>query len=134
VRHPHTFQTKIPLVTFGDTLLIGILLCLSVLSFFIHPGGRFQGVYGIIESEGHSIRRLKLSKDQEVSIRGPLGETIVEVHLGCIRVKESPCPHQLCVQMGCQRRDGACIACIPNKVVVRVEGGTQRKALDGVTR
>ena len=134
MRPLHTCHTKIPIVTLGDTLLVGILLCMSVLSFFIHPGRRFQGVYGIIEAQGHVIRQVKLTEDQEVSVQGPLGETVLEVHQGCIRVKESPCPHKLCIQMGCKERDGDCIACIPNRVVVRVEGGTKRNTVDGITR
>lgn len=113
---------------------MGILLITGFLSLFLYSGGQSQGAYGVIESQGNAGRRLDLSSDQEVSVSGPLGETVVEVKDGRIRVKRSPCPHQVCVKMGFKGTDGDVVACVPNRVVVRVTGDKDTNSIDGVTR
>jgi hypothetical protein len=125
---------KIHILTLGDKILIGALLILGLVCLFVFPAKRAPGAYGFIESEGNSVRRVDLSSDQEISVSGPLGATIVEVKDGQIRVKQSPCPHQFCAKMGFKEKDGDVIACIPNRVVVRVEGSQKAKTINGVTR
>ncbi|UCE17399.1 MAG: NusG domain II-containing protein [Gemmatimonadota bacterium] len=113
---------------------MGALLIFGLVCLFVFPGKRSVGTYGLIESGGNMIRRVDLSLDQEVSVFGPLGATVVEVKNGQIRVKQSPCPHQFCVNMGFKEKDGDVIACIPNRVVVHVEGSQKAGTVNGVTR
>lgn len=122
------------MLTLGDKFLIGTLLVCALLSLFVLPGGRPRGAFAVVESADGSIRRLDLSTDQKVPVPGPLGETVVEVRDGRIRVRSSPCPHKICVQMGFRDRDGDVIACVPNRVVVHVVGMERGDRVDGVTR
>ena len=122
------------ILTLGDKLLItGIVSC-ALLGLFILPVLRSQGTQAIVEAEDGSGLILHLSEDGRWQVHGPLGETIIEVRDGCIRVEDSPCPHKLCVQMGCRNRRGDIIACIPNKVIIHVQGGGAGQAVDGITR
>ena len=130
----NSLHEKIHILTLGDKLLIGALLGLGFLASFVYPGMRPQGTYGIVESGGDVVHRLDLASDQQVAVYGPLGKTVIEVKDGRIRVKESPCPHNVCVHMGFKRNDGDVIACIPNRVVVYIEGSKGPEAIDGVTR
>lgn len=62
--------------------------------------------------------------DREIEVEGPLGVTIVHIHEGGVSIESSPCPNQTCVAAGSVDRSGQWIACLPNQVFVRVEGGS----------
>jgi hypothetical protein len=65
-----------------------------------------------------------LNVDRRESIKGPLGETIVIIKGGSAFVEDSPCPDKLCVHMPAVSRPGQWIACLPNRVFVRVRGSS----------
>jgi hypothetical protein len=76
----------------------------------------------LVEGEG---RRWEFPLDAAETIRvaGPLGDTVVELRGSRARVISSPCANQICTAAGGIRRHGQWIACLPNKVMVRVEAG-----------
>jgi hypothetical protein len=82
--------------------------------------------------DGQQTYRLDLSMDGHRAINGPLGDTTIEVRDGRIRVIGSPCPHKLCIRMGWAGRAGDLIVCVPNRVVIRVEGEGEED-VDAVT-
>ncbi|NLJ45770.1 MAG: NusG domain II-containing protein [Treponema sp.] len=65
-----------------------------------------------------------LDADREIGIRGPLGTTTVHIHDGGVAIESSPCPNQTCVAAGFINQPGQWVACLPNQVFVRVEGGS----------
>jgi hypothetical protein len=71
-----------------------------------------------------------LDKDIDLSFDGPLGKTEVEIRDGGARVLHSPCPNQTCVASGSISRPGQWIACLPNKIFVRIEGSGQEEGVD----
>jgi hypothetical protein len=86
----------------------------------------------VVVCGGETAIRIPLDRDQPaVRVRGPLGETVVEVRDGAARVVESPCRDKVCVKMGVVRDPGDWAACLPNRVVVRVDAPA---AIDAVTR
>lgn len=95
--------------------------------------GRAAGASALIEVAGEPKREVALSADGTFSVRGPIGETVLEVSQGGIRVLSSPCPRKTCVRTGPVSRPGEMIVCVPNEVVVVVAGGGERE-IDAVTR
>ncbi len=78
---------------------------------------------------------LPLAEDRRLVVDGRLGPVVVEVEAGGIRIEESGCPHHLCVAMGVKRRAGEMVACVPNGVVIRLEGNVEDPDVpDAVTR
>lgn len=88
----------------------------------------------------------------EVTITGPCGETVVPIGTdavyeidgargtvtvtiedGSAAVTESDCPDHVCVRTGAVRAPGSVIACVPNRVIVRV-GGDDTDGLDARVR
>lgn len=63
-----------------------------------------------------------LNQERQLDVHGPLGDTRVEIHGGKVRVLDSPCPRKICISMGVAYRSGDLLACVPNRVVVRIEG------------
>jgi hypothetical protein len=114
-----------PLLTRGDKILIAALLLVSLASLFFIDRLIPRGSVAVVAVDGQERLRLTLSQDGRREVAGPLGETIVEVRDGRARVVESPCPHRICVRTGWAARSGDMIVCVPNRVVVRVEGARE---------
>jgi hypothetical protein len=117
-------------LTGGDKFLIVALLALSLGSIAVVGRLVEKGSVALVEVDGKEICRLDLAIEGHRVVQGPLGGTVVQVRDGRIRVTESACPHKLCVRMGWAKRAGDLIVCVPNRVVVRVEG---EGAVDAVT-
>ena len=74
------------------------------------------------------------SPQRELRVGGPLGESVLHLGPEGVRFLSSPCPLQLCVRSGRVVRPGALVACLPNRVAVRVLGGVPRETVDAVGR
>ena len=74
-----------------------------------------------------------LDTDREIEVEGPIGTTHVHIHDGKAAVVDSPCPNKLCVQAGELSDSGDWSACMPNKVFVQIEGGSEDNAIDATT-
>lgn len=75
-----------------------------------------------------------LSEPVVVEVAGRLGVTRVAVGDGMARVVSSPCANRLCIRMGAARRPGDVIVCVPNGVVIAVEGVEKSAAVDAVAQ
>lgn len=88
--------------------------------------GRAEAV--IIGRDGEWI--YPLSEDRELRIAGPLGETLVLIRGKSVRIVDSPCPNKTCIASGAISQPNQWIACLPNRVLVRVEGGASEGGVD----
>ncbi len=84
----------------------------------------------VIVSNGQDEWIYPLDQDRTVAIPGLLGDTVVHIHDKSVCIEKSPCPNQTCVQAGDIREEGQWIACLPNQVFVRIEGGTEHDSVD----
>jgi len=66
-----------------------------------------------------------LQGSETLRIAGPLGDTVIEIAQGAVRVVSSPCPEQSCVRAGRVSAPGQWLACLPNRVFVTLEGRSQ---------
>lgn len=108
----------------GDlfTLLAVGLVFGFLLVFKYVPLGENPASYRIrIESEDGNREILVTPDSQEtLKLRGPLGETTVAIRNGKVWVVFSPCPDKTCLKMGKIPDNTDFIACIPNRVVIRM--------------
>lgn len=86
-----------------------------------------------IRSGERFIGRYSLERNLTVNVPGPLGNTVVRINNGNVRVLSSPCPYKQCIKMGPIGSDGGVIACVPNKVVISVVND-KKDGLDAVSR
>lgn len=63
-----------------------------------------------------------IGEDRRVEVSGPLGSTWIEIRDRAVRIEDSPCPNKSCVASGSIAASGQWLACLPNKVFVRIEG------------
>ena len=75
----------------------------------IRQGSKVVGIYD-------------LSQTRELYIKGPLGESIIDINNGQARFKQSPCPNQYCVHQGWLSHSGQVAICLPNQVSLQLLG------------
>jgi hypothetical protein len=107
-----------------DRLVVILLLALVVVSA-LWAAQRPAGARVVIERDGQVVFSAPLSEPRKARLSGPLGETVIEIEDGCVRVISSPCPTKACMGMGPASRCGDLLACVPNHLIVRIEGGRQ---------
>lgn len=107
-----------PLDIVAILVVAGLVSAVSLASF----SGR-AGLERIVITGRSGTWIYPLDYEGRVEIPGPLGLTVVSFRGGEALIEDSPCPTKSCVQMGGIRVKGQWLACLPNEVFVRIEGG-----------
>lgn len=110
-------------LNFLDILVIGIILAgaSGVLLFTqlgLNWGGASPSEAGVFVA-GQPIHRLNLQQDGKLDLLD--GGMVIEVYDGRIRVRESNCSNQICVNSGWIAHSGEVIACVPNQVMIEIK-------------
>jgi len=66
-------------------------------------------------------------RDEIIDIQGVNGITTVHLQDGRVRVVDSACPDKICVNTGWTNNPAKPIACLPNKVIVKITGTTENE-------
>jgi hypothetical protein len=110
---------------------LAIILSIAVVgafSFFAYAG---KGRSGDVMIEAAGERWIySLAVDRQEEVPGPLGTTVVVIREGKAAIVDSPCPDKLCIHMLAASKPGQWIACLPNRVFVRVRGTDGQKTDD----
>jgi hypothetical protein len=75
-----------------------------------------------------------LNVDETILVEGPLGKTVVRIKDNGVHVESSPCKNQTCVAAGTLRRHGNWAVCLPNNVLVMIEGIDEKSDVDAIVR
>lgn len=121
------------MITRADKILLVILIVSIVLSF-IYIGGILEQGSGIMVEVDHKlVYASHLDQDDVFTVRGDLGELVLEVSQRRIRVVRSECPNQICVRTGWRSREGDMIVCVPNKTIIRIAETGKEQSVEAVT-
>ena len=114
----------------NDVLLIGVILLAALAVMGYHylkkDGGTGRAVVTV---DGKLYGTYDLWEDRTIDIKGM---NTLKLGGGRADMAHASCPDGLCVRHKPISRAGESIICLPNKVVVTVEGGQERE-LDAVT-
>ncbi len=112
----------------ADAIIISLVIAFAVVSFIFLP--KSAGEKFVVTHDGKIILEGELSKDSEYSINGSLGQMKLLVKDGKISVVKSNCPRKLCIKRGSISKQGDSIICVPNRVIITIQG---KGEIDGVT-
>ena len=117
----------------GDIILIICVLCIAALIFcavcFLAP----QGNTVKIEVESKEVASFSLDENRTYTVKKDGKVTnVVEIKDKKVSVTAADCPDKICVKHREISKSGESIICLPNKVVVSIEG--ENKEVDGVAR
>ncbi len=117
-----------------DLILVGLLLAAALLLFFMVRGNQEKktgsGAEAVVTVDGVETGRYPLSEDGVFPLNN--GSNVLVVENGEAWVSEANCPDKVCMGMGRISRNGEFIACLPNRLIVVVEGG-EESPIDGKT-
>jgi len=71
-----------------------------------------------------------VNAEETIAVPGPLGNTVVRIHENRAWVESSPCENQTCAASGHVMRQGQWAACLPNKVLLMIEGNNESGDVD----
>lgn len=108
-----------------DALVVLAVLLLGVVAAWLAYGGENSGALtATVKHRGQVVARVELSsltEEKTVSIDGTYHLTITLDRTGAA-VTDSDCPGQDCLHTGCITRTGQSIVCLPEQVIVTLEG------------
>lgn len=117
-------------VRFFDFLIIAAALTAAVfLAIQVYSGNSASPVLVIESPDGRWM--YPADSSVEADIPGPLGMTHVVLENGAARITDSPCPNRTCIASPPISRPGTWSACLPNRVLIRIDGNDP-SALDAI--
>lgn len=113
----------------GDVLIIAVLslICVFLFVFPLFMGS--ENVVAAVWLDGEKVKEVNISDTSE-SFEFSVGNCVLSVEKGKIRFVSSDCPDELCIKSGYLSKNGDTAACLPNKVVVKIEA--KKEKLDAV--
>ena len=92
------------------------------------------GKWVVITVSGEEYATLPLNENRELVIPGENGfDNLLIIKDGYADIAEANCPDKICVHQRKIRYKGETIVCLPNRVVVSIEGGEEGD-VDAVSR
>ncbi len=116
-----------------DLVIVGALLIAALLALLVIRNRQEKqtgtdAVVTVRTADGNEI--YPLNKDGVFSLNGGTNTLVIEN--GEAWVSEANCPDKVCMGMGKISKNGEFIACLPNQVIIVVEGG-EESPVDGRT-
>lgn len=115
-------------LTVGDGVVALLLVAATAASFFFFRSGDARGDRAVVERDGRIVGIISLRDDKYLEVQGRVGLVHVDVRNGAVAITGSACPNHLCIREGWHSRRGEVIVCVPNGIVVRVEGSASQPA------
>ena len=107
---------KADIILFICLILIGGAL--SYLAF----SGNSTGDLVVVKVNGEIYGKYSLSKDRTITVNRNGHMNKITIKGGKVQVSKSSCKNQICVKQGSISTTHQSIVCIPNRVVVSIEG------------
>jgi len=111
----------------GDKILVGVLaavLLFGVYIYFLRPAAPPESVI-VVQVDGvdkHTFPLYQEGRDEYFDVQGVNGITKLHLSGDRVRVVESACPDKICVHTGWTDNPAKPIACLPNRVIVKIVG------------
>ena len=116
----------------NDIVLFILLIAIGAVMSVISVSSTVSGDKAVVTVDGKLYGTYDLSRDHNVVIRrdGYINEFIIKD--GQVQMTKSDCKNQICVHQGRISRAGQTIACLPNRVLIRIE--QNRGSHDAISR
>ena len=111
----------------ADKLCILVIMAACVL-FYVPLWFAYEGTEAnevVVQVRNEEVLRVPLWEDGTYPVEGKLGEVLVEVNEGRVRVEKETSPYHYCSIQGYVSDQSTPIICLPNEVVVTIEGSEE---------
>lgn len=109
--------------TAWDAVVFAVIALLCAVLFWAAQH-QSAGAVAVVEQNGTVICRIPLSSGQQKTTFCVPGEehVVIAAENGAAWFESSDCPDQICVRSGKLSKTGKTAACLPARVVLRIEG------------
>lgn len=114
-------KSDIRLLIIIGLIIIGIFIFINIT--------KEKGSVAEVYYEDELILSIHLDDDGEYNVDGELGDVVLEVKDGMIRVKSENSPKNICSKGGYIGDSSRTLICLPNKIIVKIVG---EREMDGV--
>ena len=106
--------------------LIFIILMVMIVLFMFYRGiTADSGRYALVYFKNEQILNIDLAKNENFTVRGARCDLRISVNDGKLRILATECREKICMHRGDIFRAGEKIICVPNEIMIRIEGNTQ---------
>ncbi len=102
--------------------LILVVFGLAVSLFFLPKGEKTGGDIVKVSVDGEHYGSYSINEDREIEIKNGDKLNIIKIEGGTVRMLHSSCKNQVCVNSGKIKELKTNIVCLPNRVVIEIEG------------
>ena len=106
----------------ADILLAGVLILMGVAASLWISQFDTSGSRVIIKTDGKVYGSYSISEDRTVTVKQGKKTNTVRIHDGEVSVTHASCHNQVCVKHKAIHTTGESIICLPNKMVVQIQG------------
>lgn len=121
-------------LTYGDQILIGVLVGTGLLSLWMLSFVQSSGDEVQIFVDNHLKYQYELNTDSSHIIETEQGSMEIRIAGRKVWVERSSCPAKICIKMGKISRTGQAIVCVPNHVLIQISGSRVGQWIDVITR
>ena len=126
-------------ITKVDKVIIAVLLAVSIgvfiLANIINGGNRVASIL-ILRIDGEETRYELNDVDSTIDFefRNEKGRLIIDnVRVSMEKMSLEICPRQICSKIGWIEKAGESIICLPNRVSVILDGGSEEREIDALS-
>lgn len=108
-------------------MVVVLLLLVALVSPVLFAGAAGSDLTAVVSQDGQELARIKLTGLAEPIVL-PYGghyPGVILAENGRIRFQEAECPDHVCVDTGWLSQSGGIAACLPARVLIRLEGSDQ---------
>jgi len=116
----------------GDFFLIILCSSISLLPALLLRSETNGKTFDVM-LDNKIILTASLEKDTSFTFDGELGAMEIVVHNGNVFISKSLCPHKYCMTMGKTSSSNKPLVCLPNKVIIKVNG-QNNEDIDAILR
>jgi hypothetical protein len=110
-----------------DAIIIAVILVIAATAMFAMSAMRqaadADGLRAEIYEDGVLTRTLPLDGASDITVNTKWGYNRIVVEDGGVRVAEADCGGLTCVHSGARSLPGDMIACLPHRLVIKLQGG-----------
>ena len=113
-------------LTVLDVLLVAALIALPGWALVRSWRTTREQPVAYVYQNSRLLGAFQLDRDQTILVGNKAKPGMkIEIRNGAIRVAESDCPKGICKQAGWVRTAGRAIICVPNRILIQIQGETK---------
>ena len=119
----------------ADIILLILIVAAGLIISFDPLAKKAGGTDVRVTLDGDTYGIYSLAEDRTITIEKDGHTNVIVIEDGTVHMESSTCKNQICVHEGEVTAPGQLIVCLPNYVIVEIEGGEgSDEALDAIAQ